>query len=150
EKHGITIVQAWGMTETSPLGTISLPPAGLSEAETFAYRVTQGKFPASVRARLIDAAGNEGPQAGRALGELQVRGPWITGSYYAPDGAAVDADKFDDGWLRTGDIGHITPDGYLTLVDRAKDVIKSGGEWISSVDLENAVMGHPSIAEAAV
>ncbi|MCU1644205.1 MAG: long-chain-fatty-acid--CoA ligase [Nocardia sp.] len=150
DKHGVRILHAWGMTETSPLGSVARPPAGTTGEEAFAYRITQGQFPAAVRARLVDDSGAVLPHDGRAVGELQVRGPWITGAYYGPDGAVVDADKFQDGWLRTGDVGHISPDGYLTLVDRSKDIIKSGGEWISSVDLENAVMGHPDIVEAAV
>lgn len=112
--------------------------------------MTQGRFPAGVRARLVGDDGKVVPDDGTSLGEVEVRGPWITGAYYSPDGADVDPSKFDDGWLRTGDVGKISPDGYLTLVDRSKDVIKSGGEWISSVDLENAVMGHPAVAEAAV
>lgn len=150
DKHNVRILHAWGMTETSPLGSVAHPPAGVTGDEEWAYRITQGRFPASVQARLVADDGSVVPNDGESLGELEVRGPWITGSYYAPDGAVVDPDKFDDGWLRTGDVGKISPDGYLTLVDRSKDVIKSGGEWISSVDLENAVMGHPAIAEAAV
>ncbi|WP_280421661.1 long-chain fatty acid--CoA ligase [Nocardia carnea] len=150
EKHGVRVVHAWGMTETSPLGSLAHPPHGVSEEEAWTYRVTQGRFPAAVQARLVGDDGSVVPNDGKSLGELEVRGPWITGSYYSPDGAAVDPGKFDDGWLRTGDVGKITPNGYLTLVDRSKDVIKSGGEWISSVDLENAVMGHPAVAEAAV
>ncbi|MGI5221483.1 long-chain fatty acid--CoA ligase [Nocardia sp. CA-290969] len=150
EKHGVTVVHAWGMTETSPLGSMAHPPQGVTGEEAWAYRITQGRFPAGVQARLVGDDGSVVPNDGQSLGELEVRGPWITGSYYAPDGVAVDPGKFDDGWLRTGDVGKITPDGYLTLVDRSKDVIKSGGEWISSVDLENAVMGHPAVAEAAV
>jgi fatty-acyl-CoA synthase len=145
EKFDVHIVHAWGMTETSPLGSLAHPPGGVTGDEEWAYRYTQGRFPASVQARLV---GDEGalPFDGESVGELQVRGPWITASYYRdPDPA-----KFDEGWLRTGDIGKITPDGFLTLTDRAKDVIKSGGEWISSVELENAVMGHPAVAEAAV
>lgn len=150
EKHGVRVVHAWGMTETSPLGSLAHPPSGVSEEEAWAYRVTQGRFPAAVQARLVGDDGSVVPNDGQSLGELEVRGPWITGSYYSPAGVAVDPGKFDDGWLRTGDVGKITADGYLTLVDRSKDVIKSGGEWISSVDLENAVMGHPAVAEAAV
>ncbi|MEU1985771.1 long-chain fatty acid--CoA ligase [Nocardia sp. NPDC019395] len=150
EKHGVTVVHAWGMTETSPLGSLAHPPHGVSAEEAWEYRVTQGRFPVGVQARLVGDDGNVVPNDGKSLGELEVRGPWITGSYYSPDGVAVDPGKFDDGWLRTGDVGKITPNGYLTLVDRSKDVIKSGGEWISSVDLENAVMGHPAVAEAAV
>ncbi|MEV4237365.1 long-chain fatty acid--CoA ligase [Nocardia sp. NPDC049737] len=150
EKHGVRILHAWGMTETSPLGSVAHPPAGVTGEDEWEYRFTQGRFPASVQARLVGDDGRVVPNDGESLGELEVRGPWITGSYYSPDGAVIDPDKFDNGWLRTGDVGKISPDGYLTLVDRSKDVIKSGGEWISSVDLENAVMGHPAVAEAAV
>ncbi|MFC3964485.1 long-chain fatty acid--CoA ligase [Nocardia jiangsuensis] len=150
EQHGVKIVHAWGMTETSPLGSVAQPPARVTGEEEWAYRISQGRFPAAVQARLVDDAGAVVANDGKSLGELEVRGPWITGSYYDPDGAEIDPDKFDDGWLRTGDVGIISPNGYLTLVDRAKDVIKSGGEWISSVDLENAVMAHPAVAEAAV
>lgn len=147
DKYGVTIVQAWGMTETSPLGSVARPPADATGDEMWRYRVTAGRFPSSVRARLVGDDGSVLPNDGEAVGELEVRGPWITGSYYRLDD---DGDKFDDGWLRTGDVGTITPDGYLTLTDRSKDIIKSGGEWISSVDLENAVMGHPDVVEAAV
>ncbi|MGV9821640.1 long-chain-fatty-acid--CoA ligase, partial [Nocardia xishanensis] len=150
EQHGVRILHAWGMTETSPLGSVAHPPAGVTGEEEWEYRYTQGRFPASVQARLVGDDGAVVPNDGESLGELEVRGPWITASYYSPDGGVIDPDKFDDGWLRTGDVGKISPNGYLTLVDRSKDVIKSGGEWISSVDLENAVMGHPSVAEAAV
>ncbi|UGT67875.1 long-chain fatty acid--CoA ligase [Nocardia gipuzkoensis] len=150
DRHGVRVLHAWGMTETSPLGSVAHTPAtAVTEEQQWAYRVTQGRFPAGVQARLV---GDEGVVAndGQSLGELQVRGPWITGSYYSPDGTVVDPEKFDEGWLCTGDVGKISPDGYLTLVDRSKDVIKSGGEWISSVDLENAVVAHPAVAEAAV
>jgi fatty-acyl-CoA synthase len=150
EKHGVRLLHAWGMTETSPLGSVGHPPAGTSGDEAWRYRYTQGRFPAGVQARLVGEDGAILPHDGIALGELEVRGPWITGSYYSPAGNMADPEKFRDGWLRTGDIGRISPDGYLTLVDRTKDVIKSGGEWISSVDLENALMGHPSVIEAAV
>ncbi|WP_030543756.1 long-chain fatty acid--CoA ligase [Streptomyces albus] len=153
ERHGITVVHAWGMTETSPLGSIAHPPAGADEEAAWAYRVTQGRFPASVEARLAGPGGDFLPWDGQSAGELEVRGPWIAGAYYGgADGEpSRPEDKFSpDGWLRTGDVGTISPDGYLTLTDRAKDVIKSGGEWISSVELENALMGHPEVAEAAV
>ncbi|GAB2559691.1 long-chain fatty acid--CoA ligase [Nocardia heshunensis] len=150
ELHHVKLLHAWGMTETSPLGSVGHPPAGAEGEEAWAYRYTQGRFPAGVQARLVGDDGSVLPNDGEALGELEVRGPWITGSYYSPTGAEVDPDKFDNGWLRTGDVGKISPNGYLTLVDRSKDVIKSGGEWISSVDLENAVVGHPAVAEAAV
>ncbi|HCA86783.1 MAG TPA: long-chain fatty acid--CoA ligase [Streptomyces sp.] len=153
ERHGISVVHAWGMTETSPLGSIAHPPAGVSEEEAWAYRVTQGRFPSQVEARLAGPGGNILPWDGESAGELEVRGPWIAGAYYGgADGEPFrPEDKFSpDGWLRTGDVGIISPNGYLTLTDRAKDVIKSGGEWISSVELENILMGHPEVAEAAV
>lgn len=144
--HEVSVLHAWGMTETSPLGSVARPPADAAGEDRWRYRYTQGRFPASVQARLIDDDGNTVPHDGTSIGELEVRGPWITASYYGVEAP----DKFRDGWLRTGDVGSITPDGYLTLSDRTKDIIKSGGEWISSVDLENAVMGHPAVAEAAV
>ncbi len=146
DEHQVSVLHAWGMTETSPLGSVARPPAGATGDERWRYRYTQGRFPASVQARLVDDSGDQVPHDGTSVGELEVRGPWITASYYRTDAP----EKFHDGWLRTGDVGTITPDGYLTLSDRTKDIIKSGGEWISSVDLENAVMGHPSVAEAAV
>ncbi|PXX58430.1 fatty-acyl-CoA synthase [Nocardia tenerifensis] len=150
EKHGVRILHAWGMTETSPLGCVAHEPPGVEGEEAWAYRYTQGRFPANVEARLVGDAGTVVPNDGESLGELEVRGAWITGSYYSPTGAEIDPDSFDDGWLRTGDVGMISPNGYLTLVDRSKDVIKSGGEWISSVALENALMGHAAVAEAVV
>ncbi|MFF9480602.1 long-chain fatty acid--CoA ligase [Streptomyces sp. NPDC014733] len=153
ERHGIRVVHAWGMTETSPLGTVAHPPAGVTGDEEWRYRTTQGRFPASVEARLIGPDGARLPWDGTSAGELEVRGPWIAGAYYGgADGAPQRPDdKFSpDGWLRTGDVGTITPDGFLTLTDRAKDVIKSGGEWISSLELENHLMAHPDVAEAAV
>ncbi len=150
--HGVTVVHAWGMTEMSPLGTVSHPPAGLSADEAWKYRVTQGRFPANVEARLIGPSGETVPWDGAGSGELEVRGPWVAGAYFGGAGEepVVPEDKFHDGWLRTGDIGTISPDGYLTLTDRSKDVIKSGGEWISSMELENHIMDHPAVAEAAV
>ncbi|MFI6106838.1 long-chain fatty acid--CoA ligase [Streptomyces sp. NPDC051310] len=153
DKLGVRLCHAWGMTETSPLGTMANPPAGLSAEEEWPYRVTQGRFPASVEARLVGPGGDLLPWDGESAGELEVRGPWIAGAYYG--GASGEPlspeDKFSaDGWLRTGDVGVISADGFLTLTDRAKDVIKSGGEWISSVELENALMAHPEVVEAAV
>jgi fatty-acyl-CoA synthase len=148
ERYHVPILHAWGMTETSPLGSVARPPKSATGEQAWAYRYTQGRFPAGVTARLIGDSGEELPWDNEAVGELEVRGPWIAASYYG--GASVDPDKFHDGWLRTGDVGKVSPDGFLTLTDRSKDVIKSGGEWISSVDLENAVMGHPAVAEAAV
>jgi fatty-acyl-CoA synthase len=154
DKLGMRVCHAWGMTETSPLGTVARPPAhAVGTEEEFAYRLTQGRFPASVEARLTGPGGERLPWDGESAGELEVRGPWIAGAYYNGSDAELlrPADKYsEDGWLKTGDVGTISPDGYLTLTDRAKDVIKSGGEWISSVELENALMAHPSVAEAAV
>ncbi|MEY9843123.1 long-chain fatty acid--CoA ligase [Streptacidiphilus sp. MAP5-3] len=149
ERHRITLVHAWGMTETSPLGSFALPPGGLTAEEEWPYRLTQGRFPASVEPRIIGPDGRPAPHDGVSTGELEVRGPWIAGSYYGDE--QLSSDKFsEDGWLRTGDVGTISPDGFLTLTDRAKDVIKSGGEWISSVELENHLMAHPDVLEAAV
>jgi len=154
DKLGMRVCHAWGMTETSPLGTIARPPARVvGTEEEFAYRLTQGRFPAGVEARLSGPGGERLAWDGESAGELEVRGPWIAGSYYsgADSEPLRPVDKFsEDGWLKTGDVGTISPDGFLTLTDRAKDVIKSGGEWISSVDLENALMAHPDVMEAAV
>jgi len=146
DRIGITLLHAYGMTETSPMVTVARPPEGLTPEEAWPYRLTQGKFAANVSARLIGVDGAELPWDGHSTGELELRGPWIAGGYYG----LADEDKFHDGWFRTGDVGHISPDGYLTLTDRAKDVIKSGGEWISSVELENLLMAHPAVAEASV
>ncbi|CAM5594913.1 Fatty acid--CoA ligase OS=Streptomyces alboniger OX=132473 GN=CP975_17135 PE=4 SV=1 [Streptomyces alboniger] len=154
DRLGMRVCHAWGMTETSPLGTVARPPAhAIGTDEEFGYRLTQGRFPASVEARLVGPGGDHLPWDGESAGELEVRGPWIAGAYYGGAGGEVlrPDDKFStDGWLKTGDVGVISSDGFLTLTDRAKDVIKSGGEWISSVDLENALMAHPDVAEAAV
>jgi fatty-acyl-CoA synthase len=147
ERYDVTIIHAWGMTEMSPLGSVSRPPARITDAgERMGYRVSQGRLPASVEGRLIGPDGSELPWDGQSVGELQVRGPWITAAYHRDP----DPEKFDDGWLRTGDVGTLTPDGFLSLTDRSKDVIKSGGEWISSMELENAIMAHPDVMEAAV
>ncbi|MER7923943.1 long-chain fatty acid--CoA ligase [Streptomyces sp. NPDC096057] len=154
DELGMRVCHAWGMTETSPLGTVSRPPAeAVGTDREWEYRLTQGRFPAGVEARLSGPGGERLPWDGESAGELEVRGPWIAGAYYnGPDAEPLrPADKFsEDGWLKTGDVGTISPDGFLTLTDRAKDVIKSGGEWISSVDLENALMSHPDVTEAAV
>lgn len=143
---GVTIVQAWGMTETSPVGSVAHAPAGASAEEAWKYRDTQGRLVCGVEARLVGDEGKVLPHDGESVGEVEVRGPWITGTYYKDDDPA----KFRDGWLRTGDVGIIDSQGFVTLTDRAKDVIKSGGEWISSMELENILMGHPDVAEAAV
>jgi fatty-acyl-CoA synthase len=146
KEAGVTIVQAWGMTETSPIASVARPPAGLPQDEAWRYRDTQGRLVCQVEGRLVGEDGSVLPSDGVAVGEVEVRGPWVTGSYYKDD----DPEKFRDGWLRTGDVGTIDPGGYVILTDRAKDVIKSGGEWISSMELENALMAHPQVSEAAV
>ena len=149
ERHGVEITQAWGMTEMSPLGSVAVPPPRVGEADAWRYRHTQGRILPGVQVRLTNDDGDELPWDGTALGELEVRGPWITGRYHQHHETRPDPDKFHDGWLRTGDVGTVSADGYITLSDRAKDVIKSGGEWISSVELENAVMAHSAVSEAA-
>lgn len=149
QRHGLEVRQAWGMTETSPVASAGLSPVGAEGDEAWRFRATQGRLLCGVEGRIVADDGSTLPRDGSAVGELEVRGPWVTGSYYAsedPDSAA----KFHDGWLRTGDVGMLDERGYITLTDRAKDVIKSGGEWISSVELENALMGHPAVLEAAV
>jgi fatty-acyl-CoA synthase len=148
DRHNIEIIHAWGMTEMSPLGSVARPPAGVSEEDAWAYRYSQGRMPAGVAARIVGPGGNVMPNDGESVGELEVRGPWVTERYAGED--APDPEKFRDGWLRTGDVGTLSADGYLTLTDRAKDVIKSGGEWISSVELENWLMSHPGVQEACV
>jgi fatty-acyl-CoA synthase len=144
--HGVQIRQLWGMTETSPMATLAWPAPGSSEDRHWVVRGSQGRPMCGVETRIVDDEGNALPNDGQSVGELEVRGPWITGSYYRN----TDPSKFQSGWLRTGDVGHIDAQGYVTLTDRAKDVIKSGGEWISSVELENELIAHPAVVEAAV
>lgn len=146
ERFDVQIRQLWGMTETSPVATLAWPPPNVSEQRHWELRNTQGRPMCGVQARIVDDEGAPLPNDGESVGELEVRGPWITGSYYRNS----DESKFQSGWLRTGDVGRIDAQGYITLTDRAKDVIKSGGEWISSVELENHLIGHPLVREAAV
>jgi fatty-acyl-CoA synthase len=146
DKYGVQIRQLWGMTETSPLATMAWPPPGTPEDQHWAFRATQGQPVCGVEARIVDDDGDVLPNDGKAVGEVEVRGPWIAGSYYR----GRDPSKFTSGWLRTGDVGKVSERGFITLTDRAKDVIKSGGEWISSVELENCLIGHPDVLEAAV
>jgi fatty-acyl-CoA synthase len=150
ERHGIYVRQAWGMTETSPVASAGMVPLGVEGDDVWGYRGSQGRLLCGVEGRIVGDDGTSLPWDGESVGELEVRGPWVTGSYYDPDDPAEAEEKFHDGGLRTGDVGTLDPLGYIRLSDRAKDVIKSGGEWISSVDLENALMGHPDVAEAAV
>lgn len=150
-KHGIWLMQGWGMTETSPLATASYPKfdvANAPEAERFRRMSLAGVPVPLVDLRLRTDDGTDAPWDGKTVGEIQVRGPFITGSYHE---VPVTDDKFaPDGWLRTGDVAAMEKEGYVRITDRTKDLIKSGGEWISSVDLENALMAHPAVAEAAV
>ena len=150
-KHGVTLGQGWGMTETSPLATVSYPRAELrdaSEDEQFRRMAMAGCPVPLVDVRLRTDDGSDAPRDGRTPGEIQVRGPFITGSYHE---VPLAEDKFTaDGWLRTGDVATMDELGFVRITDRTKDLIKSGGEWISSVDLENALMAHPAVAEAAV
>ena len=148
ERFGVRILQGWGMTETSPLAAVGHPPRGVEPGtpEDLDWRALTGRIIPGVELRIVDDDGAVLPWDGDAVGEIQVRGPWVTASYYrdpAPE-------KFDDGWLRTGDIASVTPNGFIKITDRSKDVIKSGGEWISSVELEGILMAHPDVVEAAV
>jgi fatty-acyl-CoA synthase len=146
QEFGITIIQGWGMTETSPVAALAKPPVGITGEAAWDYQSKAGRLLFGVEGRIVDDSGEVQPRDGKAVGELEVRGPWVTSSYYKDDDPA----KFDGEWLRTGDVGLIDPQGYITLTDRAKDVIKSGGEWISSVELEVELMAHPAVLEAAV
>ena len=146
-RHGVRIVQAWGMTEMSPLGAIAHPPRDVqSTEEDIKWRTKTGRVALGVELRLIDDEGQVVRWDGESVGEIQVRGPWITGTYLHD----LSPEKFHGGWLRTGDVGCVDQRGYIQITDRTKDVIKSGGEWISSVQLEVALAGHPGVAEATV
>jgi fatty-acyl-CoA synthase len=147
ERHGVLIMQAWGMTETSPLASVARPPAGAEGEEHWRYRSTAGRILPLVEVRLVTGDGSVAPWDGETTGEIEIRGPWIAREYYEDPAGA---EKFHDGWLRTGDVAAIDPEGYIRITDRAKDVIKSGGEWISSVELEVELMAHPAVVEAAV
>jgi fatty-acyl-CoA synthase len=151
DRQGIWILQGWGMTETSPVCTISYPRAELRDAsadERYRRAAMAGVPVPLVELRVRGDSGADEAWDGKSVGEIQVRGPFITGRYHE---VPVEADKFTpDGWLRTGDVASVDPLGFVKITDRTKDLIKSGGEWISSVDLENAIMAHPGVAEAAV
>ena len=152
EEYDAPILQGWGMTEMSPLGTISTLRKEVADADAetrYAYRAKAGVPIAGVRTRIVDDDGNVVPDDGETFGELQVRGPWIADEYHdRPE--ETDSSFTEDGWLRTGDIATRDELGYVDIVDRAKDVIKSGGEWISSVELENELMAHDDVTEASV
>ena len=149
EQFGITVVHAWGMTEMSPLGTANTfkhKHLGLPAAERDKIRVKQGRPLYGVQLKIVDGEGKELPHDGRAFGDVLVRGPWIVGSYYKGEGGT----PLRDGWFPTGDVATLDADGYMQITDRSKDVIKSGGEWISSIDIENLAVAHPAVMEAAV
>jgi fatty-acyl-CoA synthase len=148
QEHGMRIIQGWGMTETSPLAALAHPPKSVPRhtTEEMRWRAMTGRVIGGVELRIVDVDGEPLPWDGEAVGEIEVRGPWITASYYRDPSA----EKFDNGWLRTGDVGTVNPKGFVQITDRAKDVIKSGGEWISSVELENFLMAHPDVVEASV
>lgn len=150
DRHGINLIQGWGMTETGPLACLSQPRRqhrGLSEDELLDLRAKTGTIFSGLEARICGPDGSELPWDGKQAGELEVRGPYIASAYYNDD---TSDEKFHDGWLRTGDMAVMEPDGYFKIVDRAKDLVKSGGEWISSVELECALLAHPEIRDAAV
>jgi fatty-acyl-CoA synthase len=151
EQYGAKVCHAWGMTELSPVGTkgtFKVAQAKLPAQDRYRYQATQGRAVFGVELKIVDAAGNQLPHDGKAFGNLLVRGPWVTSGYY--NDADATSQAFDkDGWFRTGDVVSIDPDGWMRIVDRTKDLIKSGGEWISSIDLENAAIGHPDVLEAA-
>ncbi len=143
---GVNIVQGWGMTETSPLAAMSHPPFRSDPSRAMDYRVKAGRVLSGVKVRVVADDGAVLPNDGHSVGEFQITGPWITASYYLDD----DQEKFQDGWLRTGDVGTLDAEGFMVIADRSKDVIKSGGEWISSLELEDEIMAHPDVFEAAV
>ncbi len=148
EKYDVRVVQGWGMTETSPLAAVSIAPAWIEDGtkEEMDWRAMTGRVIAGVELRIVDDIGDALPWDGESVGEIEVRGPWITASYYRDD----TPEKFDDGWLRTGDVASVNAAGFVQITDRTKDIIKSGGEWISSVELENHLMAHPDVVEASV
>jgi len=145
EEFGVRLLHGWGMTEMSPIGTIAKPD-GHEGDEAWDFRLTQGRLVCGVQARVSGPEGQILPNDGASMGEIETRGPWITGAYHRQP----DDSRFHEGWLRTGDVGVISPTGVLQLRDRTKDVIKSGGEWISSIELEQALQSHPDVLDAAV
>ncbi|MFB6633684.1 long-chain fatty acid--CoA ligase [Streptomyces sp. NPDC056362] len=147
ERYGVRLKQGWGLTETSPLATFAVPPHGTPDEEEVQWLAKSGRVMPFVEVRLIADDGTEQPWDGTSVGELELRGPWVTGSYLHTEESP---EKFHDGWLRTGDLGVIEPGGWVVVSDRLKDGIKSGGEWISTIELENAIIEHPAVLEAVV
>ncbi len=151
QQHGVMVNYAWGMTETSPLGTLNTLKPGmekLSEEEQWKLRAKQGRPVFGIEMKIVDDDNHELPRDGKAFGSLKIRGPWVCADYFGHEGHSDTHDE--DGWLCTGDVATIDPDGFMQITDRTKDVIKSGGEWISSIELENLAVAHPAVAEAAV
>lgn len=146
DRFGVELLQGWGMTETSPVAAVSRPPRSVPREQRMDWRSKAGRVLAGVELRIVGEDDEVLPNDGKSVGEIEASGPWVTGSYYGE----ASPERFHDGWLRTGDIGTLDDKGYLTISDRSKDVIKSGGEWISSVELEVEVMAHPAVFEAAV
>jgi fatty-acyl-CoA synthase len=150
DDYGVDVIQGWGMTETSPLGTVSVPNASVaakSDAEQMAYKLKQGRLLCGLDMKLVDDAGNRVPHDGKTPGRLMIKGPTIAGAYYGGEGGDV---LDGEGFFDTGDVSTIDGEGYMQITDRAKDVVKSGGEWISSIEIENIAMGHDAVANAAV
>ncbi|HWA61894.1 MAG TPA: AMP-binding protein, partial [Caulobacteraceae bacterium] len=150
DDYGVEVTHAWGMTETSPLGTLSTPTpetSAMSYDERMPYMLKQGRPPVGVELKLTDDAGNRLPHDGVRFGRLKIKGPFIVGQYFQGDGGDI---LDEEGFFDTGDVATIDPLGYMQITDRAKDVIKSGGEWISSIEIENIAAGHPKAALAAV
>jgi fatty-acyl-CoA synthase len=146
--YGVEVLHAWGMTEMSPLGTVCTlknKHAGMDSTQKMAVRMKQGRGIYGVDMKIVDESGAELPWDGKAFGDLLVKGPWVIKEYYKGEGGS----PLVNGWFPTGDVATIDPDGYMQITDRSKDVIKSGGEWISSIDVENIAMAHPAVAMAA-
>jgi fatty-acyl-CoA synthase len=150
ERYGVQFIHAYGMTEASPVTHFSRLRSSLRSLPVevrYEYKARQGVLVPGLEQRLVDEQGNEVVHDGKAMGEVLLRGPWIASEYLDDERSAS---TFVEGWYHTGDVATLTPDGYMQIVDRTKDLVKSGGEWISTVELENALMGHPAVAEAAV
>ena len=152
QKYGVQVLHAWGMTEMSPLGTVCTfkgKHGSLDGEARTALQYKQGRVIFGVDMKIVDADGRELPWDGKSFGDLLVRGPWVLREYFRQDASPLQQDERGRGWFPTGDVATIDPDGYMQITDRSKDVIKSGGEWISSIDIENIAVSHPAVAMAA-